>query len=92
VVLDEDPAVAIEEDAARRPQRQYAPVIFLRHLPELLVLRDLEHPEPDRQRREGDGDGILHEGQPQRQAAAIVRQQGRRGHWDLNLSSRVIGL
>ena len=46
-VLDEDLAVAVEQHAARRAQRQRALVVVLRHLVELLVLDDLEEPEPD---------------------------------------------
>jgi hypothetical protein len=44
-VLDEHAAVAIEQHAARRPQRQLALVVVLRHLLELRVLDDLEEPE-----------------------------------------------
>ena len=51
-VLDEDLAVAVEEDAARRAQRQRALVVVLRHLLELRVLDDLEEPEADRQHGE----------------------------------------
>ena len=47
LVLDEDLAVAVEQHAARRRQRQAPAVVVLRHLVELLVLRDLEHPERD---------------------------------------------
>ena len=48
LVLDQDPAVAIEQHAARRRQRQPPQVVVLGHLAELFVLRDLEDPEPDR--------------------------------------------
>ena len=73
-VLDEHLAVPVEQHAARRRQGQAADVVVLRHLAEPLVLGDLENPEPHRQRRKGDGDQILQHGQPQRQAAAVVRQ------------------
>ena len=44
-VLDEHAAVAVEEHAARRAQRQLALMVVLGHLAELLVLDDLEEPE-----------------------------------------------
>ena len=53
-VLDEHPAGAIEDDAARRAQRQRALVVVLRHLLELGVLDDLEEPEAAGQQAEGD--------------------------------------
>ena len=58
-VLDEDLAVAVEQHAARRPQRQLALVVVLRHLAKLLVLDDLEEPEGARQQEEADDDGHL---------------------------------
>ena len=76
-VLDEDLAVAIEQHAAWRGQRQPPKMIFLGHLPELLVLHDLEHPERHCQRREEDGDDVLERRQPHRQAAAVLRHHHR---------------
>ena len=43
-VLDQHAAVAVEHQAARRPQRQRPLVIVLRHLGEFRVLDDLEAP------------------------------------------------
>ncbi len=44
-VLHHHAPVAIEHEAARRPQRKRALVVVLRHFVVLLVLHDLEHPE-----------------------------------------------
>ena len=81
LVLDEDLAVPVEQHAARRRQRQPPHVVVLRHLPELLVRGDLEHPERDRERREENRNDVLNDGEPLRQAAAIVRSYG--GHKSL---------
>ena len=51
-VLDEHAAVAVEQHAARRPERQLALVVVLRHLLELRVLDDLEEPEAHGEQRE----------------------------------------
>jgi hypothetical protein len=51
-VLDQHLAVAVEHDAARRPQRERPLMVVLRHLLELRVLHDLQHPEADREDRE----------------------------------------
>ncbi len=72
--------VAVEQHAARRRQRQLPEVVVLRHLAELLVLRDLEDPEPHGERRKRDRHDVLQDRQPERQAAAIVRHQGGRRH------------
>ena len=78
LILDEDLPVPVEQHATRRRQRQPPHVVVLRHLPELLVRGDLEHPERDRQRGEDNRDNVLNHGEPLRQAAAIVRSYG--GH------------
>ena len=52
-------AVAVEHDAARRAQRERPLMVVLRHLLELRVLHDLEHPEADRQHREHADDDVL---------------------------------
>jgi hypothetical protein len=70
-VLDEDLAVAIEEDAARRAQRDRAQAVVVRHLPVLLVLHDLQQPEADGQRREADDRANLQRGDPRVQALPI---------------------
>src|SRR6185436_11880954 len=49
-VLDQHFAVAIEEHAARRPQRKRALVVVLGHLLVLRALNDLNHPETDAER------------------------------------------
>jgi hypothetical protein len=72
VILDKDLSMAIEQHTPGRRQRQLPHVVLFRHLPEFLVLRDLEHPERDRQRGEQDGDDVLQRRQPHRKAAAIV--------------------
>ncbi len=51
--------VAIEHDPARRAQRERPLVVVLRHLLELRVLDDLQHPEADGERREDPDDGVL---------------------------------
>jgi hypothetical protein len=56
-------------------------VVVLGHLPELLVLCHLEHPEPDRQQGEDDGNGALQERQPGRQIPAIVGGKVRAHGW-----------
>ena len=58
-VLDQDPAVAVVEHAARRAQRQLALMVVLGHLAELLVLDDLEEPERAGQQHEPHEDGHL---------------------------------
>ncbi len=73
LVGDEDFAVAIEEDAARRRQRHALDVLALGNVAELRVLRDLEDPETDGQRRERDRQRVLQHREPHVQAAAIVR-------------------
>ena len=50
-VLDQHAAVAIEQHAARRAQRERPLVVVLGHLLELRVLHDLQHPEADGQHR-----------------------------------------
>ena len=70
-VLDEDAAVAVEDDAARRAQGQRALMVVLGHLFELRVLRDLQHPETDREDREESRDDVLKDRQPGDDAAAI---------------------
>ncbi len=72
LILDQDLAVAVEQDAARRRQRQPAAVVVLRHLVELLVLRDLKHPERHRQRGKERRHEHLHPRQPQAEVAAVV--------------------
>jgi len=64
LVFDQHAAVPIQQHPPRRRQRQLARVIVVRHLGVLVVLRDLEHPEPDRQRREGGRDDVLQPTQP----------------------------
>ena len=73
VILDQDLAVAVEQHAARRRQRQPPEMILLGHLRELLVLRDLEHPERHGEHGEQHGDDELERRQPHRQAAAVFR-------------------
>ena len=51
-VLDQHLAVAVEDHPARRPQRQGALVVVLRHLAELGVLENLEVPEAAQQEGE----------------------------------------
>ena len=72
LVLDEDLAVAVEQHAARRRQRQAPAVVVLRHLVELLMLRDLEHPEGDGEHRKQRRHDDLHRGQPQAQISPVV--------------------
>jgi hypothetical protein len=70
-VLDEDPAIAIEQHTARRPQGERPLVIVLRHFLEAGVLDDLEEPEADRQRGERHDDAHLEDREANRNAAAI---------------------
>src|SRR6187200_65954 len=61
----------IEQDSARRPQRQLALVIVLRHLLELRMLNDLEEPEAHgEQRKQHDGHD-LKDGDARRQRLAL---------------------
>ncbi len=76
-VLDQHFAVAVEQHAARRPQRERPLVIVLRHLLEAGVLDDLEEPETDRQRRECHDDAHLENGEANRDAATIFSQSHR---------------
>ena len=64
-------AVAIEHDAARRPQRDGALMIVLGELLELLVLHDLEVPEAERENREDDGKAHLQHHEPNGDAPTI---------------------
>ena len=61
-VLDQHPAIAVEEDAAGCAERQRALVIVLSQLQEPGMLRHLEVPEAGRQRDEHEGDDIAHDG------------------------------
>ena len=70
-VLDEHLPVAVEEDAARRAQRERPLVVVLRHLLELGVLHDLQEPEADAERGEHHDAAHLQDGQPDGDAAAI---------------------
>ncbi len=70
-VLDQHLHVAIEDDAARRAQRQRPLVIVLGHLLELRVLHDLQHPEADGQHREHHDHDVLQDRQPDGDLAAI---------------------
>ncbi len=84
LVVDQDLAVAIEQHAARRRQRQPAQMVLFGDLFEFLVLRDLEDPEDDRQRPEDHRDDDLQRREAHRQAAAILRHHhGGCGHTDL---------
>ncbi len=55
-VDDEHPLVPVEHDAARRAERERPLMVVFRHLVELRVLDDLQHPEPASQHDE-DRDG-----------------------------------
>jgi hypothetical protein len=48
-------------------------MVVLGHLAEFFVLGDLEDPEPDRERGEGNRHDVLERRQSRREAAAIVR-------------------
>ena len=72
LVLDEHLPVAVEQHASRRREWQPAAVVVVRHLVELLMLRDLKHPEGHRQRRKYGRHDDLQRRQPEAQVAAIV--------------------
>ena len=74
--------IAVEEHAARRRQRQAAPVVVVGHLGELLVLRDLEDPERDRQQGKQPPGDDLHDRQALPEMTAIVGLQGGRHRID----------
>ena len=73
-ILDEHAAVAIEDEAARRTQRERALMVVLGHLLVLRVLDDLQHPEADRQHREHHHDDVLQHREANRQLPAIFNQ------------------
>jgi hypothetical protein len=58
-VVDQNLAVAIEHQTARRSEGKRPLMVVLGHLLELRVLHHLQHPEADRQHREQDGDDVL---------------------------------
>ena len=68
-VLDEHLAFAVEDDAARRAQGERPLMVVLRHLFELRVLDDLQHPEADGENREDDRDDVLQNGEAHADAA-----------------------
>ena len=77
LVLDQDLAVPIEEDTARCGKREAPEVILGRHFREPVVLRNLEDPEPDRQRGKQPRDDVLNHRQPRGETATIVGHEGR---------------
>jgi hypothetical protein len=64
--------VAVENDAARRPQRDGALVIVFRQLGELRVLDDLEIPEAEHEGAEEEADAELEHHQTNRHLAPIL--------------------
>src|SRR5690606_37616651 len=66
-VLDEDPSVAVEDNAARRPQANGLEMVVGRHLAVLRVLHDLQAPEE--QRHDGEADN---EEDPEAEQAGLV--------------------
>jgi hypothetical protein len=72
-VLDENMAGSIEDDPARRAKRQRALVVVLRHLLELRMLRDLQHPEADGKNREQRDDHELHDRQARGDSASVFK-------------------
>ena len=63
-VVHEQPSVAIVNGAARRPERNGADVVVVRHLAIAPVRHHLEHPERDGEDRERGAGGNLQPGQP----------------------------
>ena len=74
-ILDENMAVAVEDEAARRPQRERPLVVVLGHLLVLGVLHDLQHPKADREHRKSDHDHILQDGEPDRDLAPVFSER-----------------
>ncbi len=70
-ILDEDLAVAVEQDPTRRAQRERALMVVLRHLLVLGVLDDLQDPEADAERGKRQDDGDLEHDQPLTDSPAI---------------------
>jgi hypothetical protein len=70
-VRDQHPVVAIEQNAARRTQRERALVVVLSHLLELRMLDDLDEPEAQRQHGKDDDGGQLHHRQPDADSSSI---------------------
>ena len=71
-VLDEHASGAVVQDAARSTEGQRALVIVLRHLLELRVLGDLQHPEADRERGEHHDPAALQHGEPDGDTPTIL--------------------
>ena len=71
-VLDEHAAVAVEEHAARRAQRQLALMVVLGHLAELLVLDDLEEPERAGEEQEARDGGHVQHGDARRPEPCVL--------------------
>jgi hypothetical protein len=80
-VLDHEPLLPVEEHAPRRPERQPALVVVLRHVSVDRVLDDLDVPEADAERDKRRRDDRRQRGQPDRRAAPIV---GGSGHHQWN--------
>ena len=78
--------MAIEQHAARSPQRERALVVVLRHLLVLRVLRDLQDPETDRERREQEDRPDLQDDQPRADASPIFCY----GHINVSIVVRLV--
>src|SRR6266478_5254041 len=66
VIIDNDPAFAIEDFAARRQNRHIAHPVLLRQLRILAALHDLQPPQPVCQKQENEQYDVLHGGKPER--------------------------
>src|SRR5262245_24614034 len=75
-ILNQHRTAPIENDAARRTQRERPLMIVLGHLLELLVLHDLQHPEAHRENGEQPDHQVLEDGQPGADTAALFDNRG----------------
>src|SRR6266404_726609 len=66
VIIDDDPAFAIEDFAARRQNRHIANAVLLRQLRVLAALHHLQPPQPVCQKQENKQYDILHGSEPER--------------------------